>query len=46
MKQRIIGALFATLIGVLAYQAEPVTATIGWFVVGLLAISLALSFRR
>lgn len=46
MKQTIVGILFATLIGVLAYQAEPVTATIGWVVVVLLTISVVLSLRR
>lgn len=46
MRQRVVGTLFATLIAVLAYQAEPVTATIGWVVVALLAIAVVASFRR
>ena len=46
MRQRIIGTLFVALIAILAYQAEPVTATIGWVVVVLLTISVLASFRR
>lgn len=46
MRQRIVGTLFAAFIGILAYQAEPVTATIGWVVVALLTISVLATFRR
>ena len=46
MKQRIVATFFIALIALLAYQAEPVTATLGWVTVGLLTISLILSFRR
>lgn len=46
MRQRIIGTLFVALIAILAYQAEPITATIGWIVVALLTISVLASFRR
>ena len=46
MRQRIIGTLFAAFIGILAYQAEPVTATIGWVVVALLTIAVLATFRR
>jgi len=46
MQQRIVATFFIALIAILAYQAEPITATIGWVAVGLLTISLILTFRR
>jgi hypothetical protein len=46
MRQRIVATFFIALIAILAYQAEPVTATIGWIVVALLTIGLILTFRR
>lgn len=46
MKQRIVGTGFAALIAILAYQAEPISATIGWVVVALLTIAVVMSFRR
>jgi len=46
MRQAAIGTFFIALIALLSYQAEPITATIGWIVVGLLTISLIVSFRR
>lgn len=46
MKQRIVGTFFACLIAILAYQAEPVSGTIGWVAVALLAIAVLASFRR
>jgi len=46
MKQRLVGTFFIALIAILSYQAEPVTATIGWVAVALLTISLILTFRR
>lgn len=41
-----VGTFFITLIAILAYQAEPVTGTIGWVAVALLTVSLLASFRR
>jgi hypothetical protein len=46
MKQRLVGTFFIVLIALLAYQAEPVTGTIGWVAVALLTISLLATFRR
>lgn len=41
-----VGTFFIALIAILAYQAEPVTGTIGWVAVALLTVSLLASFRR
>lgn len=41
---RVLATGLIVLIALLAYQAEPVTGTIGWVVVGLLCLSLLGSF--
>jgi len=43
---RVTTALLTALVAILAYQAEPVTATLGWIVVTLLTLSFLASFRK
>lgn len=46
MAGRIFAMLLISLISVLAYQAEPISATIGWIFVAFLTLAFFASFWR
>ena len=46
MTARFVATGLIVLVALLAYQAEPITGTIGWVVVALLSLSLFGSFVR
>jgi len=46
MATKLVATFLIAIIALLAYQAEPITGTIGWVVVSILTLSLIVSTVR
>lgn len=46
MPARIVGMALIVLISILAYQAEPISATLGWIVVAVLTLAFIADFAK